>query len=134
MAKFYSLKAGVHIPTAIVSLAKKEKIHTAKVEAIGGVDRLKLAHFNHDSRSYEVHEYKEFMEVTSLVGNITSKDGEPFLHVHGNFGRRDMTVIGGHVMSAKVMPLLELALTPTSNKALRRFDERTGLNIVYKTV
>ncbi len=133
MAKLFSLKAGSVLPDAIVDLARKEKIHTAKVEAIGGVEGVKLAYFNHKTKKYEEHYYEEFMEVTGLLGNVTSKDGEPFLHVHGTFGRRDMSTVGGHLVSAKVMPVLEVILSPTRNKALRRFDEGTGLNLVYKT-
>ena len=132
MAKLYSLGAGAKVPDDILAIAKKEKISTARVEAIGGVNRLKLAYFNHRSKKYEEHDYAEFLEVTSLLGNITLKEGEPFLHVHGNFGRKDMTALAGHVMSATVLPLLEVVITPTTNRALRRFDDELGLNVIYK--
>ena len=132
MARIYSLKAGTRIPEDIVSIAREEKIGTAEVEAIGGVDWLNLAYFNRQTKKYEEHEFKEFCEVTSLLGNITEKDGEPFLHAHGNFGRKDMSVIGGHVISARVFPILEVVITPTRNRALRHFDEQLGLNVIYK--
>jgi predicted DNA-binding protein with PD1-like motif len=132
VAKLYSLKAGAKIPDDIVAIAAKEKIATARVEAIGGVDRLRLAYFNRVTKKYEEHDFSEFFEVTSLLGNITQKEGRPFLHVHGNFGRKDLSVIGGHVMSADVFPILELVITPTKNRALRRFDEELGLNVIYR--
>jgi uncharacterized protein len=133
LAKIYSLSAGAKIPEDIVSIAVKEKIDTARVEAIGGVDKLRLAYFNHVTKKYEEYDYQEFLEVTSLLGNITLKDGEPFLHAHGNFGRKDRSVIGGHLISAAVFPLLEVVVTPTENKALRKFDEDLGLNVIYRT-
>jgi predicted DNA-binding protein with PD1-like motif len=133
LAKLYSFKAGARIPDDIISIAGAEKISTARFEAIGGVDRLRLAYFNHRARKYEEHDYAEFLEVTTLLGNVTVKDGKPFLHVHGNFGRKDRSVIGGHVMSARVFPILEAVLTPTTNRALRRFDDDLGLNVIYKT-
>ncbi len=132
MAKLYSLKAGAKVPDDIIAVALREKIATARVEAIGGVDRLTLAYFNHEAKKYEEHDYHEFLEVTSLLGNITTKDGKPFLHVHGNFGRRDRSVIGGHLMSASVFPILEVVVTPTKNRALRRFDDELGLNVIYR--
>ncbi len=132
MAKLYSLKAGAKIPDAILAIASREKVATARVEAIGGFDSLKLAYFNHRAKKYEEHDFSEFLEVTSLLGNITMKDGEPFLHAHGNFGRKDMSVIGGHIMSARVFPILEIVVTPTDNRALRRFDEDLGLNVIYR--
>ena len=131
MSKIYSFKRGKRIPECLLAIARKENIRTATVEAIGGVRQLRLAYFNSRKKTYEQHEYHEFLEVTSLVGNITLKDEEPFLHLHGTFGRRDMSVIGGHVISATVFPLLEITITQTSNTALRRFDETSGLNEIY---
>jgi predicted DNA-binding protein with PD1-like motif len=133
VAKIYSLKTGAKIPEAVIEIARKEKVRTAKVEAIGGVDHLELAYFNHRTKKYENHNYDEFLEVTGLLGNITLKDGKPFLHAHGTFGRKDMSVVGGHVISADVRPILEVILTPTKNLAMRRFDEESGLNVIYST-
>jgi hypothetical protein len=130
--KIYSLKPGTGLIDGLLAIAKREKIKTAKVEAIGGVNRLRIAYFNRRTKKYEEHEYDEFFEVTGLIGNITLKDGEPFLHLHGTFGRRDMSVIGGHVISGTVFPVLEAAITPTANRALRRFDENMGLNVIYR--
>jgi len=132
MAKIYSLKGGAKVPDDILALAKKEGIRTARVEAIGGVEELRLAYFDHVAKRYEEHDFREFLEVTSLLGNITMKDGKPFLHVHGNFGRRDLSALAGHVMSAKVFPLLEVVITPTKNRALRKFDDDLGLNVIYR--
>lgn len=133
MARIYGLKGGAKVPDDIIAIAKKEKIATARVEAIGGVKELRLAYFNHEAKRYEEHNFREFLEVTGLLGNITTKDGKPFLHVHGNFGRKDLSVLAGHVMSATVFPILEVVITPTKNRALRRFDEDLGLNVIYKT-
>ena len=133
MANIYSLKAGAKIPDDILAIARKEEVSTAKVEAIGGVDGLKLAYFNHETKRYEDHEFREFMEVTGILGNVTLKEGKPFLHIHGTFGRKDLSTLAGHVIEADVFPLLEVVVTPTKNRALRRFDEELGLNVIYKT-
>jgi hypothetical protein len=132
VSKIHSLKPGTALTSGLLAIAEREKIRTAKVEAIGGVNQLRLAYFNSRTRKYEEHDYDEFFEITSLIGNITLKDGEPFLHLHGTFGRRDMSVIGGHVISGMVFPLLEVLITPTKNRALRRFDEKMGLNAIYR--
>jgi len=132
MAKIYGLRAGAKIPDDILAIARKEKIATARVEAIGGVKELKLAYFNHETKQYEEHEFREFLEVSGIIGNLTQKDGKPFLHIHGTFGRKDLSTLAGHVMTAKVFPLLEVVVTPTKNKALRRFDDNVGLNVIYR--
>lgn len=130
MAKIYSLKAGARIPEDVLAVASREKIGTALVTAIGGVKGATLAYFDRRTKKYEEHVYSEQMEVTSLIGDITFKDGELFLHAHGTFGRRDMSVIGGHVVTASVWPLLEVVLAPTKNRAARKFDEGTRLYVI----
>lgn len=132
MAKIYSLKAGAKVPDDILAIAKKERIGTARVEAIGGVEELRLAYFDHESKRYEEHDFHDFLEVTGILGNLTLKDGKPFLHIHGTFGRRDLSALAGHVISARVFPLLEVVVTPTKNRALRRFDDELGLNVIYR--
>jgi hypothetical protein len=133
MAKIFALAKGSSVTEEIIRIAAAEGIRTATVEAIGGVDRLTIAYYNREKRSYDEHRYEEFLEVTSLFGNLTTRDERPFLHVHGNFGRRDMSVIGGHVISASVFPTLEAVLTPTTNIALRRLDEETRLTLIFDT-
>ena len=133
MGKIYSLAAGSAFADEVLAIARRERLRTAGVEAIGGVDRLVIAYFNRKEKRYEEHSYDEFMEATTIRGNVTLKDGKPFLHAHGSFGRRDMSVIGGHIVSARVSPIMEVIVEPTSNVALRRFDERTGLNVIYRT-
>ena len=132
MARIYSLKRGISFVDELVKKAKRERIKTARVEAIGGVNKLKIAYFNHRTKKYEERSFNEFLEVTGILGNITMKDGKPFLHAHGTFGRKDASVVGGHILSATIFPLMEVVITQTKNRATRRFDERTGLNVIYK--
>jgi len=132
MAKIYSLKAGARIPEDILAIVKREKLGTARVEAIGGVEELRLAYFDRGTKRYEEHDFEEFLEVTGILGNVTMKDRSPFLHIHGTFGRRDLSALAGHVMTAKVFPLLEVVITPTKNRALRHFDDDLGLNVIYR--
>jgi predicted DNA-binding protein with PD1-like motif len=126
------LPKGASVVDEILRYAVEARIKTAKVEAIGGVNRLIVAYYDRGKRDYEKHEYNEFLEVTSALGNITQKEGVPFLHLHGNFGRRDMSVIGGHIISATVYPTLEVVLTRTTNTAVREYDDETGLNLIRK--
>jgi predicted DNA-binding protein with PD1-like motif len=133
MAKIFSLPKGADLFQELLAIADRERLDTALVTALGGVNRLTLAYFNSAAKKYEEHDYDEFLEVAGLVGNVALKDGKRFLHLHGTFGRRDMSAIAGHVMSARVFPLLEAVFTPTEDRALRRFDDEMGLNVIYRT-
>ena len=106
-------------------------MRTARVEAIGTLRKAKIAYYNRKTKKYEEHVYDENMEVTSMLGNITIMQKKPFLHLHANLGRKDMSVVGGHVVSAVVHPFLEVVITPTSNVASRRYYETLNLNAIY---
>ncbi len=104
---------------------------TARVEAIGTLRKAKVAYYNNrNTKKYEEHLYNENMEVTSMLGDITMMERKPFLHLHANLGRKDMSG-GGHLVSAEVHPFLEVVFTPASNLASRRYDETLNLNAIY---
>ncbi len=46
--------------------------------------------------AYEEEPLSKPMEMTSLQGNIATKDGDPVFHVHVNLAGRDKQVHGGH--------------------------------------
>jgi len=131
MAKIYKLKSGDDVHGRILEIAREEKIRTARVEGIGGFASAKLAFFNHKTKRYEEHQFNENMEVTGMLGNITVMNRAPYLHLHTNLGRKDMNVVGGHLVSAKVHPFLEVVITPTTNVATRRHDKDLNLNAIH---
>ena len=81
------------------------------------------------TKNYGDKVFEEQMEISSLVGNISEKDGKVYLHLHANFGRRDYTVVGGHLLSCVLNGACELVVTRFNCKVGRRFDEETGLNL-----
>jgi predicted DNA-binding protein with PD1-like motif len=45
-------------------------------------------------------------------------------------GRRDGSACGGHLLSAKVRPTLEVILNETPSHLQRRHDAETGLTLI----
>lgn len=129
-AKLHVLRRGARLPEDLLAIARKERTRTASIQAIGGVERLRLAYYNRRTKKYEHKDFAEQMEAMSILGNVANMEGEPFLHLHGTFGRRDMSVVGGHIMTARIFPLLEVVISPTRNSAVRVFDEATKLNVL----
>lgn len=67
------------------------------------------------------------MEILSLKGNISIKDGEPFLHLHIVLSKEDFTCIGGHLYEAEVFAFEFEIVEFEGNSFQRGFDEDTGL-------
>ena len=50
----------------------------------------------------------EQVELLSLIGDVTLKDGEPLVHAHAVIGKKDGTAHGGHLLKAKVRQHVKL--------------------------
>ena len=111
-------------------LAEKEGIGYDALIGLGAVRFVRLAYFNVDSKEYENHDIAEQLEVTSLIGNVTLKDGRPFLHVHATLGRRDLSTLGGHVMEAEAHSTLEIWMQREQASVPRLPDEESGLSLM----
>ena len=134
MAKLYNLPRGSNVLDEILKIARTEGILTGSVIATGRVGDLTLSYYDDDTRKYQEHMLEGNYEVVSLIGNITLKDGAPMLHAHGTFADKDLKVVGGHLVSATVLPVLEVVINPTENTVSRRFDEGLQLTVIEKTV
>ena len=79
---------------------------------------------------YVDHSFDEQMEITNLTGNISQKDGKPYLHVHITASRSDYSCIGGHLLDARINGACELFVTAFPGTfAGRRPDAETGINL-----
>ncbi len=79
------------------------------------------------SREYEDIELNEQLEVLSLIGNVALYEGDPLVHAHITLGRRDGTVLGGHLRQGVVRPTLELSLRVSAEPLHRALDPKYGL-------
>ena len=76
-----------------------------------------------------VHKFKLY-EVGSFMGNITQKDGEPYLHMHITIGDPEKNEVhSGHLNKAVIGATSEIFVTVFDEKIGRKLDEKTGINI-----
>jgi predicted DNA-binding protein with PD1-like motif len=123
-------ETGEHAAEAVAEVLRREKVTYASLTGLGAVSWAKLAYYNTTTRTYEEHTVDDQMEVISLVGNTTLRDGAPFIHWHVALGRRDMSMIGGHFLDAIIRPNLEVWLRRESTEIHRVFDEASGLALM----
>lgn len=123
------LQKGEEVLTCLQELCRKESISLGIVSAIGAVNHVSVGVYRVEEQEYIAKTFDEVMELTSLLGNITEKNGEPYLHLHATFGRLDGKVIGGHLTEAVVSATCELFIRKIEGYVGRRLDPETGLNI-----
>ena len=114
----------------LTQFAEEYHIQSAHLTAVGGLHDARLAWFDIQKKMYRVIPINQPGEVDSLVGDIALLNGKPSVHMHCVVSMSDGTTRGGHVLGGHVSPLLEVWVTADSTPLMKRFDEKTGLNLM----
>ncbi len=114
----------------IQNFCVENNIKSAWLEAVGSTKELELAYFNVDEKEYETESFQEFLEIITITGNISVKEGEVFCHAHGIFGKSDMKSLAGHVNRCIISATGEVMLHKYEGKVERKYDENTGLHLL----
>ncbi len=121
---------GEEIVSSLMEFCRRESVMLGSVEAIGAADHAVVALYDVDQRVFHRHTYDEPLEITSLLGNISTKEGETYLHLHISLCRSDMSVIGGHLNECRISGTCEMFVRRIEGAVGRRHDaDVTGLNL-----
>jgi predicted DNA-binding protein with PD1-like motif len=114
---------------SLKKFALKEHIVLATVEGIGAVKSFTVGFFNPVTKQYQEKQFDGYFEITSLLGNITTKNNEPYFHLHGTFGNDQYLLFGGHLKEATVSITGEIFVKPVAG-AVNREMNPIGINII----
>ena len=123
------LDVGDEILSAVRAVCEKEKVRLASVTGLGAVSRAVVGLYRVSEREYVKNTFEQDMELVSLIGNVSQKDGEVYLHLHASFADAKGQVIGGHLNEAVISVTGEIWIDPADGCIGRRVDEKTGLNV-----
>ena len=124
------LDRGEEVIASLTAFCREENVRLGSVEGLGASDHTVIGLYDVGGRVYHKSVFDEPMEITSLLGNISTKDGETYLHLHISLGRADSSVIGGHLNECRISATCELFVRPLDGTVERRLDEEeTGLNL-----
>ncbi|MFZ5899521.1 MAG: PPC domain-containing DNA-binding protein [Bacillota bacterium] len=93
------LQKGDDLLIALGEICSKEKIVLGEVRAIGALSKARISYYNQKQRSYETIEFPEATELVALVGNISLKEGAPFIHAHVTLADEEGRAFGGHLVN-----------------------------------
>lgn len=120
---------GEEILASLTALCEKEDIRLASVEAIGAANRAELCVYDVQNKVFHEQTLTGPMEIASLAGSVTRRDGQVYLHLHGVVCDENLAAHGGHVKSLTVSATCEMFVRTLPGKVGRRTDEATGLNV-----
>jgi len=124
------LDKGEEIIASITELCKKKNIQAGTISGLGAADYVVIGLYNVKEMAYYSTTYEDYFEITNLTGNISVKDDEPYLHIHGTFGDVDGTCIGGHLSEARISSTCEIIIQRIDGVVGRSLDENIGLNVM----
>lgn len=124
------LEVGEFVGETLRTFAKAQGVQNGYFTGIGAVDTLTCGYYELTERRYHFTDYTDMVEVVSLTGNVTLKDGEPFIHMHGVFTDTTNQAFGGHIVDMRVGVTLEVVLTPLPSAFMRVPDEYCGLALI----
>ena len=125
-----SLDNHVEVSAALMAFCKEKGILAGNITGLGAVSEATFRFLDPSTMKYVDKTFAEQMEITNLTGNISMKDGAPYLHLHITASRRDYTCIGGHLLSARINGACELYVESFPDVEIGRYpDPETGLNL-----
>ena len=123
------LEIGEEIVSAIKDFCARNNLFCAEVSGIGAVSEATLGFYNVRSKEYSKTVIEGPLEMVSLLGSVTQKDGEPYLHLHASFSGKDCNCLGGHLNSAVIGVTGEIFLREIDGQICRKLQEDIGINI-----
>jgi len=120
---------GEEILTSLKAVCKEQQIKAGSLLGIGAVGKITIGLLNTNTKQYHSRELTGDHELASIVGNITTKNGEPYLHLHANVCNADQTSFGGHVSAAVVSVTCEIVIDIIDGSIERTYDSDSGTNL-----
>ncbi len=124
------LESGDDILQSIRQFATTKRLGASLLEGIGSLSKVKLGHYDFKTKQYRYETFEDDLEVLNLSGNIASMNSQPLPHVHVTLGRRDFSVIGGHLDEGSSANMVEIGIWKLPGKLLKAKDEGIGLNVL----
>jgi uncharacterized protein len=125
------LDSGEEAFATLTKFASETGLAAASLTAIGAFESATIGWFDFVKKTYKKIEVAEQCEVLSAIGDVAiGDDGKASLHVHVVLGLADGTTRGGHLMSGKVRPTLEVVLTDTPAHLRRKKKADIGIALI----
>jgi predicted DNA-binding protein with PD1-like motif len=127
---FVRIDRGEEIVESLIQVCKKLNITAGTVTGIGATDKVIIGIFDVETKEYHSSELIGNHEIVPIIGNISTMNGQVYLHLHINLSNSEHKSFGGHLNSAIVSATFEGVIDIIGYKIERELDVSTGLNIL----
>ena len=122
-----TLAKGDYINRTFESFSEIKGVGCAWINGIGALENPKIGYYSINDKSYHRKHFNGEFELTSLIGNITIKEGKPFAHTHITFSDTNYQVFGGHLFDTKITAAGEFIMQIWNKNIIRKMNHGIGL-------
>jgi len=124
------IKTGEDLLESITQFCQENNIQAGIVLAIGALQKAKFGYYDQKEKIYLENSIEEPVEIVSCLGNISLKEGKPFVHAHISLANKEGKVFGGHLNPGCTVFACECSIIELEGKNLeRKFEQITGLSL-----
>ena len=124
-----SVDKGEYVNKALLETAKNNNITFGWINGIGAIFDPEVGYFDVQKKEYVKKIIEGDYELISLLGNITYKENELFVHSHITFTDTDFRAYGGHLFDCRVAAAGEFIIFKGDEKIERSYSNDIGLHL-----
>ena len=121
------LEKGDEIFESIYRVIEVFKINFGWINGIGAAEKIILGAYPSKLKKYVKKNFSGEYEIASMMGNITSKENEPFVHLHAVISDEGCNAFAGHLFTATISVTCEIIINIVDTKIIRRECKDIGL-------
>ena len=123
------LAKGSDLLGALEEQCRLHKITLGEVWAIGAVTKARVGYYQQDIQKYLFLDLDRPMEILTLIGNVSLKDGQIMVHAHITLSDEAGRAHGGHLAAGTPVFSCEFVLQECQSEKVfqRQLDQETGL-------
>jgi predicted DNA-binding protein with PD1-like motif len=126
-AAFVSLESGEDLLEGLDRAVAELGFEAATLQVIGGLREAHIGYFHPERKEYLAFSTGH-VEISSGLGNVSLRDGKPFIHLHLVVSEQDGRSLGGHAMEGCKAFVVEAYLRALAGPAPVR-EERSGMGL-----
>ena len=124
-----SISKGEYVNNSLLQTAKENNIIFGWINGIGAIFDPEVGYWDIQNKRYVKKIIKGEFEITSLIGNITHKEGSLFVHSHITFTDTDFKAYGGHLFDCKIAAAGEFIIFKGQERINRSYSNEVGLHL-----
>ena len=121
------LERGEEIFESLYKIIEDLNIKFGWINGIGAASNIILGAYPSSTKEYIKKKFHGEFELANLMGNITTKKNNPFIHIHATISDEECNAFAGHLFTATIAVTCELILNISNKPIIRKECNEIGL-------